>query len=977
MTTRTRMDPRKNFVPRFLPWLLVAATFALYGFTLNRWVSPLNLDAVAGISGWTWLPEVTSPVLFLATYPFRWLPAAQIPLALNLFSAACAALTLGLLARSVALLPHDRTDAQRKREHSDFSFLTLGSAWLPPVLAVAVCGLQLTFWEHATNHTEEMFDLLLFAFVIRLLLEYRLDEREGRLFLSAAVYGAGMANNWAMLLFFPVFFVALVWLRGLRFFKLRFLRRMALCGLLGMSFYLLLPLLAVISGKVPMTFWEALKPSLATQYYVLKVLFLTGLHPQQHLEVLSLFLAYLIPLLMLAIRWKTGFGDNSPIGLALTSFLFHLVCAALLGFTLWMAFDPPFSPRHINVLATPLLTLYYIGALSVGYFSGYFLLVFSRTPSSRLQPPRPERFKFLDPWVVAGVWVLAAATVAGLAGRNALQIRNINDDTLKKYAALTEENLPPAGGILLSDDTFHLFLIGAALTRDGRAKNYTLVDTHSLNWPAYLRFLHEKYPQKWPELVSAKEVNPVNPIGLIGVLTMLAKTNELYYLHPSFGYYFEQFYQEPHGLVYKLKTLPDDTLLPPPPDRDLIATNEAFWSRVESLAFPPIERAVTPPDPNAPRGWGETLLKNFHVSREPNHNAVLAGTFYSRSLDFWGVQLQRANELTKAAASFDRAIRVNPDNFVAQINREFNESLRAGKRVPLDLAKAGNSDQLGKYHTWNEVLSVNGPFDEPSFCLFEGIGLVAQNRLNRQAVAPLARVRELEPDNLDARLWLGQIFVLSHLPDRALEVLRDPLEEPGKFSLAVSDATELNVIAATAYFQKDDLARGKQLLEAEIARHPADDALRNAAVQVYVNRNLFTNALELIDHKLRLTPDDPAWLLGKGRVLIQAKAYDEAIDALSRALSIQATNSSVLFARAVAYLNSGRLDAARADYKTLRQSLTNSFQIDYGLGEIAWRKHETNEAIANYQRYLANTDTNSGEATNIIQRLRELKGRSP
>ena len=171
--------------------------------TLNRWVSLSNLTAVAKMSGWTWQPEVANPLFFLVTYPFRWLPAPQIPLALNLFSAVCAALTLGLLARSVALLPHDRTDAQRKREHSDFSFLTTGSAWLPPVLAVLVCGLQLTFWENATNYTGEMFDLLLFAFVIWSLLEYRLDEREGRLFLAAVVYGAGMANNWAMVGFFP------------------------------------------------------------------------------------------------------------------------------------------------------------------------------------------------------------------------------------------------------------------------------------------------------------------------------------------------------------------------------------------------------------------------------------------------------------------------------------------------------------------------------------------------------------------------------------------------------------------------------------------------------------------------------------------------------------------------------------------------------------------------------------------------------
>ena len=178
----TQTDPRKKFVPRWLPWLLAAAMLLVYWLTLNRWVSLFNLRSVAKISGWTWQPEVMNPVTFLVTCPLRWLPAPVIPLALNLFSAVCAALALGLLARSVALLPQDRTDAQRKREASVFSFLTTGSAWLPPLLAVLVCGLQLTFWERATNWTGEMFDLLLFAVVVWSLLEYRLGEREWRLY---------------------------------------------------------------------------------------------------------------------------------------------------------------------------------------------------------------------------------------------------------------------------------------------------------------------------------------------------------------------------------------------------------------------------------------------------------------------------------------------------------------------------------------------------------------------------------------------------------------------------------------------------------------------------------------------------------------------------------------------------------------------------------------------------------------------------
>jgi tetratricopeptide (TPR) repeat protein len=975
MTTQTRTDPRKKFAPRFLPWLLTAAAFVFYWFTLNRWVSPFNLQAVAQISGWTYQPELAGPISFLVTCPFRWLPQAQISTALNVFSAACAALTLGLLARSVALLPHDQTDAQRKRERSDFSFLTNGSAWLPPVLAVLVCGLQMTFWQNATNYSGETFDLLLFAFVIWSLLEYRLDEREWRLFLFSFVYGAGMANNWAMVGFFPAFVAAIVWIRGLSFFNLQFLRRMVLCGLLGMIFCLLLPLLAVISGKIPVTFWEILKASLAPQFGVLKLYFSCCLNPSQHSEFLALLLAYLIPVFAMAIRWKAAFGDSSAAGMALTSFLFHLVCASFLVICIWMAFDPPFSPRHIS-LGTPLLTFYYLGALSIGYFSGYFLLIFGQAPSSRLKFPQPEPFQFLDPLVAVGVWMLAVATVTGLVYRNTPQIRAVNDDTFQKYASFVEENLPRSGGVLVSDDPGRLFLVEAALARDGRVRDFLPLDTYSLNWSVYLQFLHNKFPQKVPELVSAKEMRSLNPIGLIGALNMLSKSNEIYYLHPSFGYYFEQFYEEPHGLAYKLKVLPGDTLLPPLPDKNQIAENQAFWARVETQAFAPIKRAVTPPDPNASRSWGQRMLKKLHVSREQNQNPILAGTFYSRGLNFWGVLLQRIGDLTNAAACFNLAEEVNPDNFVAQINLQFNQSLRAGKSVPLDLSKT-TSDQFGKFRDWNGAVSANGPFDEPSFCFVEGINLAAQNGYFRQAIAPFARVRELEPDNLTVRLWLGRIYVMSRLPDRALETLREPLEQPEKFSLAKTNATELSVLAAAAYFQKNDSAQGTRLLETEIALHPDDTNLLNATVKTYLSHGLFTNALVIIDRQLKLAPNDPAWLFNRGYVSLQTKDYDDAIDAFTRVLATLTNNPSVLFNRALACLDSGKLDAARADYKMLQQSLTNSFQVAYGLGEIAWRQHDTNEAIRNYKLYLANANTNTEEATIVMQRLRELKGHSP
>jgi len=445
-------------------------------------------------------------------------------------------------------------------------------------------------------------------------------------------------------------------------------------------------------------------------------------------------------------------------------------------------------------------------------------------------------------------------------------------------------------------------------------------------------------------------------------------------LHPSFGYYFEQFYMEPHGLVYKLKTLPETTLLPPVADKNLIASNEAFWTRAAKTAFAPILRAVTPPEPNAPPGFGERLLNRFHIPREPNPIATAVGTFYSRSLNYWGVQAQYANELPAAAANFETAKALNPDNLVAQINLDFNHSLEARQNVTVDLSKA-TTDKFGKYRSLAQVVGENGPFDEPSFTFENGVVLM-RGGLSRQAVAPFERVHQLVPDNVAARLWLAQCYLASHLPELALSVLREPMENLEKFSPDGSAASQINILTAAAYFQKDNNARGIELVETEISRQPTNESLLVTAVQVYLKRGLYTNALVIIDRKLQTAPEDPTWLFGKGFADIQIKKYDEAIVALTRLLSIQATNNDALFNRAVAYLQSGQLDAARADYLTLQQSFTSSYQVAYGLGEIAWRNHETNEAIKHYQAYLATANTNTAEATNIVLRLRALGGQT-
>jgi tetratricopeptide (TPR) repeat protein len=755
MTNETETKSQRNFVVSWLPWLLAAGMLGVYLLTLNPWISPNNLHQVADAGGWNWQAKVFGPVIFLITYPFHWLPPRLLPLAMNLLSAVFAAITLGMLARSVALLPHDRTHEQRQREQSAASLLTLRTAWLPPVLAVLVCGLQMSFWENAieiTGLSGEMLDLLIFAYCIRCLLEYRVDRRESWLVRFALVYGVGMANNWAMIGFFPAFLAALIWIKGVGFFNLRFMLRTLALGLAGLTLILLLPLVASISHSA--TFGQVLRSVLSTSKFVL-----FNYIPKDVFVLLAL--TSLLPVAVIGIKWSSFFGDTSPLGIILATTVFHIVHALLLLACIWVALDPPFSPRLKGqmVYNLPFLTFYYLGALSVGYFAGYFLLVFGKK-LVKTRKPTHIAMRLLDFGASAAIWILLFTVPVLLVYKNLPNISKNHSADFAKYYTLVEQHLPAQGGVVLSDDANRLLLLEAHLNKIGRQRDYLLIDTTLMPQDArYIRFLDKKYPQyKLRNLVNL--LNPqLDPMGLIQLLRDLSKEHGIYYLHSTVGYYLEEFYQQPMGLIYQLKSYEvGGSLLRPPLQNREIEENQVFWKKIDGEVLPPLIEAVQKSSEPLKPSLPQTIMENLHLVKEQDRQAMLLGRYYSRAINYWGVELQKAGLAEKATQYFDRAAQLNPDNVSAQINQQFNKDFLAGKKTAIAPPKR-IEDKFGKHRNWVEVIEEDGPFDEPNFCMELGATLASGNwPLYRQAIQQFERVRALAPDNLDASFWLAPLY---------------------------------------------------------------------------------------------------------------------------------------------------------------------------------------------------------------------------
>jgi len=319
---------------------------------------------------------------------------------------------------------------------------------------------------------------------------------------------------------------------------------------------------------------------------------------------------------------------------------------------------------------------------------------------------------------------------------------------------------------------------------------------------------------------------------------------------------------------------------------------------------------------------------------------------------------------------------LNPDNVVAQKNRDFNRELAVERKA---VVRVGPSleDQFGSARSWDQVLLQNGPFDEPSFCFALGWAF-ATNGLYRQAIQQFERVRRLAPDDLLTRQWLLKLYMSAPLDgafryDRVLELIQEVRARPAVFPLTLTNRAELLFSEATARFGLGDAGGGALVLEAARAAEPTNLLFLAVAAQVYLQQGDFTNALRVINQQLEANPADPTALGNKGYVCLQLKAYDAAIPPLTRLLTLETNNLAAKLNRAIACLQSGHLEAAQRDYEELHRQFPTAYQLHYGLAEIAYRQRQTNTARRYYQLYLSNAPPDSAEAAFVRQRLQQLQ----
>ena len=974
---------------RRLPWQIALGAFVLYGATAGHGVTNNSLALTAKVAGWDWTPMVEHPLFWLLTLPLRLLPAAWVPLGLNFFFVVVAALTLGLLARTVELMPWDWSLENKNR-------------WikaLPVLLACSLCGLEFNFWQEATAASGEMLAFMPLAAALWMALEFRIRHKIHWLYGAAFVWGLGMAENWLLVLVLPVFVAGTFWLKlnslvtkanrmeaplfvtaefwlarfySLRFVLLKFLGLMAGFGFAGLLIYALLPLVNTLNPNLPPSHGEVWVASFKQTKNLVVPLF-HAFWGGKHLLLLTLALYFLVPILACLMRENGGnfsrksrhnpwmdhhgrkAGEEIFMGVIQTAagkgveiWFYRLLRTVLLLACLWLAFDPKMGLREIIYqqlgIPMPLLMFDYLNALGAAFIIGNFMLV-SQHPGLPTRTGIPwRRLSALIPWRRLAIPCTTGGLVlitAGLAVRNAPAIFNANFHPLQRFGELAAASLPDGRGVILSDQPQKLAVFQAALAQRPNGRNWQAVDTRTLPLMEYRAWLEHRQPAGWLTDETRHELTPAETVQLLEQIT---QTNRLFFLNPSSGYVFEHFFLEPIGAIYEMKLRGKNPLEIPSLPPSTTESNEAFWAVAWQNDIAPLAPAPSPP----PAGW----RKKLGYTPAPRLQNLLLANWYSLYLDSWGVTLQRQGRWPEARRRFEQALQLNKNNYSAKVSLVCNTNLQSGLKQ--GLAEVGEAaDQLESPQRLFLVLNNYGLFDDPVSCYLLALTL-RQNGLLLQAVEQFERIRTLAPGVLPPELALAELYTQLHLTDRARPLISQLRDETKKLPANNAVALEISRLEADSWLAQTNLATAGSELESALQQHPDDTQIANRVIKAYLAFGDYTNALRLVNAQLSKTPDNVHTLNSQAAILIQSGQAAAAIPVLDHILTLTNLIAARLN-RASAQVLCQNFAAAETDYRELEKSGVEPGRVSYGLATIAEHRHDTNQAVNYFRSCLTNT----------------------
>jgi tetratricopeptide (TPR) repeat protein len=936
-----------------LPWILGLIFLGLYLLTLNHWVSVETLGVLAQVVGWDfWGLRMTDPIFRLLTFPFQFVPQSAAILGISALNVVLASFTIVWLSRAVMLLPQDRSTDQRVR-NADPDGLYVGKlAFLPPTIAALSLGLLFHFWQGATAATGGILNIFFLAYIIRNTLEHRLDGEYGWIYRASALYSVALVNNPLMVLLLPFWVGSLIWINGKDLFKYRdLIVRSFFCFLPGLLFFLYIPLTEYIAGRSDMSFFQLLKYFLGIYVQGIKVL------PPYILFIYSTF--SILPLVLLSIRWDQTRSDNSGLNTTITRLGIRAMNIFFFLYTMAIAFDLPLCPRYLSPGVNG-LEFHFIAALVLGYTTGYLLVVFHSPVNGSRQKrfPVSRMMLMVRPLVYGLVPVFGLAMAGGLVYRNYPELKQNRGETLYQLGCNLVEDIKEAEKAepgkpitLLSDDPICLYLVQATLARQGDQSSYIFVNTRFLSYPWYHRRMTKYFPDRWPDIVSkAKDLTYLDTGNMVNWLHYYAGKEKVYYLHPSFGHFFEACRPTPEGLL---------TRMSPYKDADMSLWTLSAEKKEEAREYWTSQQARLDAIPAVSASQKEIV-----------GSIAYTAAYYARALNNYAVEFDKAGDRAQALKYFAEALRLYPRNLSALVNQTYYQrgSLSYNPEEQRKVDELFNNYES----SWNKVELLCGKPDAPEQLVKLGENYM-YNQQWRQAYQCFLRVEQFEPNNSENMGALAYVDSMIGESQRALDRIRKTKARYKELNIPQSEWIVLETQEAACLISTGQEKEALKLMLDARKNNPQDTSIANMLIRAYIANNNFSEALFMIDRQLASAPDNAENIRRKVFCLLGLQRPADALPLLDDLLRKNPSSNSLKVLRVTTLIQMNLLQQAKDEYLAMLEENQDNLVAILGLAEVSEQMQLKDEAINWFSRALTNAYILDEEVEMVKKRIEALK----
>ncbi len=447
---------------------LILLSFGLFLFTLSKGAYPgESAGLIAYHTGLDPFDTLLQPLWGLFARVIGFASGSAFVTALNVFSALCGALSVGLLFVIVANISHDRTLEEERCRFSSSQVQTVSG------LAAALFFLfSIPFWTVSNRAHYATFDVLLMLVCTWLLMRVWMVKSRKLLYFFSFLYGVGMVQSSAFILAAPVFaFFILYRLFERNMIEWRLLLTIAGWALLG--FILIIPA-ALRFYFTPAYEWRSISGFPELLWVLLRDQGRTALAAVRQVGWLLIMLVNILPWLAIVAINKAGSKDKSKL---FGSLLLHLI---VLGLGVILLFNIPPSPMAIIGDGSQLVFAYLVSAVWFGYVIGYWYILIGYMGIKTPAQDQSWRVAARLGWLVAVCGTLLVSGVRNFAHSDAR-----GADTVNVFAEAVLDGMGDRDWLISNGIMDANVYIAAAQ----RQKDVTILNPRLANIPAYLKYM--------------------------------------------------------------------------------------------------------------------------------------------------------------------------------------------------------------------------------------------------------------------------------------------------------------------------------------------------------------------------------------------------------------------------------------------------------------------------------------------------------